>query len=73
MHPDITSEMHHEVSKIQGSGQHKLLYLKALWMKEMSMGMVSNRKYTQDSLLSLDYFTSQINAVFLAVFDILCF
>lgn len=39
----------------------------------MSVGIVSNRKYTQDSLLSLDYFTSQINAVFLAVFDILCF
>lgn len=69
MHLGLTSEMYHEVSRIWGRRLHKLLYLKALWMKEMCVDMVCNRKYTQDSLLSLDCFTSQTYAAFLAVFE----
>lgn len=42
----LTSEMCHKASKIGGRGLHKLLFLKALWMKEMCVDMVSNRKYT---------------------------
>lgn len=69
----LISEMYHEASKIRGRGLHKLLYVKALLQKEMCMLMVSNRKYPEDSLLSLDCFTSQSCAAFLVGFDILSF